>query len=181
VPDDRPAPPYYPTKAGTKLVYDYSRGEGELVFVVTAVKDIKGGKRVSVERRDLNEPVPEAVELTAAGLVRVEGPDGKLDPPQVILPVPFRAGVTWKYKQVESPTGAGAVGTDTVVGVEKVTVPAGTFEAVRVDTDCTYTWRGGVWVLKRSRWYAPHVGMIQEKDKDGNLVLALKSVTLPKE
>src|SRR5262249_38412729 len=86
VPDDRPTPPYYPTKVGTKLVYDYSRGEGELVFVVTAVKDIKGGKRVSVERRDLDQPVPEAVEVTAAGNLPGGRPHRETEPPDGIPP-----------------------------------------------------------------------------------------------
>src|SRR5262249_43215969 len=142
VPDDRPTPPYYPTKVGTKLVYDYSRGEGELVFVVTAVKDIKGGKRVSVERRDLDQPVPEAVEVTAAGILRVEGPDGKLDPPDVILQLPFRAGATWKYQRGETPTSAGAVGTGTAGRVGKGTGPGGTVAAAGGAEDRTRTLPG---------------------------------------
>src|SRR5262245_18895935 len=71
VPKDRKEPPHYPTLVGTKLVYDYQE-VGELVFVVTEVKDIKGGKRVTVERRDLKEPIIDVVEVTESGLVQVE-------------------------------------------------------------------------------------------------------------
>lgn len=182
VPKDRVEPPYYPTKVGTKLVYDYLDGNDELVFVVTEVKDIKGGKRVTIERRDLRKPVPEVVDVTGAGVFVVAGPSGELDPPAAILRIPFRVGDKWKFNYDETPgIRAGSVGTDTVIGVEKVKVPAGTFEAVRVDTEVTNTVGEKVWHFKFSRWYGPHVGLVQEKDEKGELIRALKTVTLPKE
>jgi hypothetical protein len=180
VPKDQGESPYYPTKVGMKLVYDYQE-VGELIFVVTEVKDIKGGKRVTVERRNLKEPIIAIFEATGRGLVEVEHGEQKLAPPVVILPTPVRSGDKWSYKLPEAPCRPGVECTHTVVGVEKLKVPGGTFEAVRVDTEYKGFLRDAVWDYKYSRWYAPHVGLVQEKLADGKLVAVLKSITLPKE
>jgi len=170
---------YYPIKVGTKWVYD-CQGD-DIILVVTEVKDIKGGKQVTVERRDLAETIAqEVMEVSGSGLVQVAGPGGESDPPAVILRVPFRAGDKWKFKWEESRVRAGNEGTHTVVGVEKVKVPAGTFEAVRVDTDVTSVTRGEATRGKVSNWYAPNIGMVK-RENDGTATWVLKSFTPPKE
>ena len=47
-----------------------------------------------------------------------------------MLKVPFRPGDAWLWD-----AGEGQRGTKTVAGVKRVKVPAGTFEAVRVDSE----------------------------------------------
>jgi hypothetical protein len=164
---------YYPTKPGAKWVYDSPGGEQNLV--VSKVDDRKGTKVVTTEvvtgkKRELFE----VVEVSAAGLVETDCPAGKHSPPLVLLKLPFKAGDSWAY---DSP-GAGGLaaikGTRTVVGVEQIKVPAGTFEAVKVNTE--YTLNAGARHVVAT-WYAPNVGLVRIADGDGKSLWLLKSFT----
>ena len=99
--------------------------------------------------------------LVATGL---ETPDRRHEykPPYCLLKLPHKVGDKWGGdKETGEPM--------TVAGkVEAVKVPAGTFEAIRVD-------QGPL----TSSWYAPGVGLVKY-DYNGNKQ-ELKSFTLPKE
>jgi hypothetical protein len=142
---------YYPITVGTKWVYEDSKGGEVTTLTISKVETIKGAKVVTVEREGNSW---EKMSVSENGLVRVEGAGGavELDPPLIMLKAPFQVGTKWEIKT------AGIEGTDTIGAIgEEVTVPAGTFKTVRVDSDYT---------LARERmqtvfWYAIGVGMVK--------------------
>ncbi|QJW97110.1 TapB family protein [Frigoriglobus tundricola] len=141
---------YFPTTVGAKRVYE---GNGrEQVLVVSKVEDNKGAKVVTVEEEGANGRVAnEVMEMSESGLARLGLGGTSFDAPLAMLQAPFRVGTTWKLK------AAGVEGTNTITAVETIKVPAGAFEAIRVDSD--YTLAG----QKRSCsfWYAPGIGLVK--------------------
>jgi hypothetical protein len=164
---------YYPTKPGAKWVYDTP--SGEQVFVVSKVEDRKGTKVVTTEIANGKNRTPfEVAEVSAAGLVETDCPTGRLDPPIVRLKAPFKAGDSWAY---DSPGGGGTPtikATCTVAGVEQIKVPAGTFEAVKVNVE--YALKDGARRVLVD-WYAPNVGLVRKADGEGKNIWLLKSFT----
>ncbi|MBY0460989.1 MAG: DUF3108 domain-containing protein, partial [Gemmataceae bacterium] len=108
----------------------------------------------------------QVAEVSAAGVFRTQSAGTVMDPPLALVRTPFRAGDTWAFNT------AGLDGTKKVLGVEAVKVPAGTFDAVRIETDYT---TGGV-RRKSEAWYAPGVGLIKLTE-DGRDTMLLKSFT----
>ena len=157
---------YYPTTVGAKWVYD--EPGGDRVLVVSEVKDRKGAKVVTVVEENVNGPfVREVIAVSEVGLARLSMGSATFDAPQAMLQSPFRVGTTW---QVKAPAVDGA---KTIAAVERIKIPAGTFEAVRVDANTSF---GGAAPLIYSTWYAPGVGLL--KITEGNKVhLLLKSFT----
>jgi hypothetical protein len=87
------------------------------------------------------------------------------------------AGDTWSAK-VDGGDFAvyGATGTSTVLGVQKVTVPAGTFQALAVRT--TLTQRGFPFGSgTRTTWFAPDRGMVKLRFKHGDGSTSLVELT----
>jgi hypothetical protein len=165
---DRPVY-YFPTTVGAKWVYDDTNGD--YVVVVTRVEERKGTRVVTVERETGDGRVPEEVmEVSATGFVRTHYPGGVLDPPLEILKVPFKVGDSWPFRL------DGCEGTKTISAVETIKVPAGTFEAVRVDTEYT---RANQRRLVRS-WYAPGIGLLRMTE-DGTDLWVLKAFVPGKE
>ena len=74
--------------------------------------------------------------------------------------------------------------TITVTGKEKVTVPAGTYEAFQVTTSVTHN--GGDWNAHTTHWWAPEVGYIVQGESQRSrgaprrVGRAAKKITLPK-
>jgi hypothetical protein len=86
---------------------------------------------------------------------------------------------TWDIHFAAQPGLLGQSATSTVVGTELVEVPAGKFNAVRVEM--VVTAHNGVRLdepLKYTQWFDPEVGLVKMTGKDG-LSRVLKSVTLP--
>lgn len=154
---------YFPTTVGSKWVYENS-GE-DWVYVVTKVEERKGTKVVTVEREVGEQRAPEEImEVSATGFFRTHQSGEALGAPLEILKVPFKVGDSWTFRF------EGTDGTKTIGAIETIKVPAGTFEAVRVDTDHT---RGNQ--RHQSRWwYAPGTGLLKMND-GGNDQWVLKS------
>lgn len=177
IPKGKGEPWYFPTTVGAKWVYTDASGDD--VLMISKVEDVKGGKVVTVERVEGEKRFPfEKVKVSESGLARVAISEGEFDPPLVLLSVPFKAGDMWTFK------GAG-MGTlaqqrvSAVVGAEKVKVPAGTFDTVKVDADYTIVFGQAMVRHTSSFWYAPRVGLV--KMRDGNAERVLKSFTPGKE
>ncbi len=157
---------YYPTTVGAKWVYD---GDHELV--VSKVEDRKGAKVVTVEQETAKgRNVNEVMEVSEAGLARLSCGGAPFDAPLDMLRAPCRVGTTWKVNT------AGIEGTDTIAAVETIKVPAGTFEAVRVDAQYTFVNQQRTY----SAWYAPGVGLLKMTEGD-KVIWLLKSFTPGKE
>jgi hypothetical protein len=90
----------------------------------------------------------------------------KLDTPLPIVKFPLTAGKTWSYKGTftsleEKPVKATA--TFTVSGPFQIKSPAGSFQAMCVHRELVFTGDKGSTHLPNDCWYAPGVGMVQQR------------------
>ena len=172
VPREAGKPFYFPTRVGTKWVYEANIGEGHgeavteseekdgrwLVTVKATSADFKDGDTTTVFRYAVSHT---GVFMIAEGL---EARDTRkdYDEPICLLKLPPTPGEEWRGDSKQDSAEF------VVRKAETVKVPAGTFEAVRVDRGKDHTC-----------WYAPGVGVIEERN--GDFVNVMKSFSLPKE
>lgn len=161
---------YYPTTRGSKWVYD-CEGEdrievisdveekGEAVLV-TLGWEIRPGKVETVAR----------LLVSTKGVFRVESLGGKIAPPQPLLQLPYKKDAMWNWTSAESKDTTWSYHAQ---GLERVKVPAGTFDTIRIDTE--WTVNGGD-SQQSSDWFAPNVGIVKRK-YGGKTVKILKSFT----
>jgi len=158
---------YYPTTVGTTWVY--KDDDEEFTLVVSGAERTDDGVLVSVQRvTGGGQTDHEKMLVSASGLIKVECFGKKLEPPLVMLKFPNKLGDSWTSSDPE--------GTDTVRGVEKITVPAGTFDALRVDAE--YTLAGQK--MKTVFWYEAGVGIVKWIHRERE-TRVLKSFTRGKE
>lgn len=167
---------YFPTKVGAKWVRLWSDGKGkeaEVVEVVTAVEEGRdGAKRVTVGfiGRDGKPSPAREFEVSSRGLFWTKNLAFGRSPekPLCELELPHKAGQEWSDDETDLNTKQSAH------GPEKLKVPAGEFECIRVE-------------YRDSRspdptqicWYAPGVGLVKLTSGDTRIVL--KSFTPGKE
>ena len=159
-PAGRPASLYFPTRIGTRRVY--AAGGVEKVDVVVAVRAQEGGA-VTVTVADPARPnSARHIRVSRTALELLPNPDGGAG--RDVLRPAAAGGEQWL------PWGEGGL-VFRQAGFEQVTVPAGTFRALRVDTG----WRSGsAFKAEASVWYAPGVGTVRQVNA-GTEVLALQS------
>jgi hypothetical protein len=145
----------------------------ERVKVIDKVKDAESAKVITVISLDAKGAKfsdEEETEVSANGLVQ-RGSGGKqLDVPLVILKTPIAVGTSWEVKTV------GFEGVATIGAIETIEVPAGKFEAVRVDLEQTVGGRN----RKVQAWYALGIGLVK-MTQNGEELWLLKSFTPAKE
>lgn len=157
---------YFPTKIGAKWVYEYD-GKEE-TEEITHVEKKDSSFIVTVHRVNrFGKSSDSKLNVSTEGLVRLTGGPAVVHPPMQLLKLPHKAGQDW-----ETHTGAwlGPKGTLTAFGPEKVRVPAGKYEAIRVETRFLQTHAESVLA---KYWYAPNVGLV--KEQYGDHVRVLKS------
>lgn len=162
---------YFPTQVGTKWVYDKKggdeKGHGEIVtkseekdgrFLVTV-------KTMSVDFTEENSSAQYAVSKDGVFTVWIQFgaflPE-KYDPPYCLLTLPHKDGNTWENK-IDKALGQKHVAKK----IETVKVPAGAFEAIRIESSKDMV-----------TWYAPDVGAV--KQDHGSVTVEIKSIEIPK-
>lgn len=98
------------------------------------------------------------------------------DPARALLKLPAKAGDSWDSAPPNAKVGGEAGDVRKVAGVEEVTVPAGTFKAIRVDV--TRLLAGKQFIV--SQWYAPDIGPVKTSFQYGDAlpnVISLKKFT----
>jgi hypothetical protein len=147
-------PVYFPLQ---KVTWKYS-GELERLGLffsrqehITEIEELEDGSQITtVEAREICK-----LRVSSRGIVELARNGTTFDPPVVLLQLPARVGDSWtntynlrgsKFKEVR-----------TFRGPERVKVPAGTFDTLRVDVTET---TGGLSVPS-TYWYAPHVGIVK--------------------
>jgi len=171
--DSTPPPLYFPTIKGSKWVYQTE--ENERVEVILDVKEKSGEKLVTVgyQVRDKQPSPAHTVAVSGKGLCLVNTTVATLDEPFWLLKLPQPQNTKWDAVLAVSGIGR-EVGKMTATGPERVEVPAGTFQAIRVDLDINLGKR-----LRKTCWYAPGVGKV--KEVVGDSVEVLKSYTVGKQ
>jgi hypothetical protein len=169
IPKEKPQTPYYPTQKGAKWVYHFNGDDAPLV--VTGVEEKDGAVIVSEEFRTnlATQPVVRTkVSVSGKGLFLVAALDRAVDPPIGLLKLPHKPGNKWEN------TGRNPDRTETCTafGPEEVEVPAGKYQAIRVEAEFAI---GGK-PYRSTAWYAPGVGLVRKVHPDGE-VQVLKSFT----
>jgi hypothetical protein len=154
-PPPREVTHYFPTSVGARWVCQEGDDTPE-TFIVTGVENKDGVWVVAVARMKADGTVApeEKLEVSGKGVFRVEYLGIAVASPVCLLRLPARPGDTWECKLVSRTRVS-----RTVRGVEKVEVPAGTFEAVVVDSEVTY---GDGSTARATSWYAPGVGRVKQ-------------------
>jgi hypothetical protein len=162
---DPPPKLFYPTKVGTKRVYDRDTG-GRYVEVVTEAKTAGGETLVTVcEEADGKLEPSDVVSVTDKALAsRYSGAD-PFNPPVTFLKPAAKAGETWDVDSVAN--GLTIKGKFTAKGEEEVEVPAGKFKALRVEAEMTVNGRP----FRSTAWYALDVGMVKTVNPSNTKVL----------
>jgi hypothetical protein len=167
---------YFPTTVGTKWVYQIN-DKTETVEVITAAEEKDKATRVTVGRERRGEVFTDRViDVSDKGLAAVAFNLGDLTEPLWLLRLPHAAGNKWEPVMAGKVWGR-AIGTAKASGPERIEVPSGAYQAIRVDMEMPYI-DGHEGTDKRSYWYAPGVGLVKQV-ADGK-VKVLKSFTLGK-
>jgi hypothetical protein len=164
----QPAEPYYPTKAGTKLVYKDGAGV-EFTEVVTEVSEQDGAKVVTIGKQEGGKVTRlRQVTVSDASIVQTHDGNGKLELPACFLKLPVKRGDTWEANVMDQGK-TWLVGTRTVSAEEEVVVPAGKFKAIRIDWDCEIVKSTQKYTI--TTWYASGVGEIKRVSGSSERVL----------
>lgn len=161
------AAPLLPTAEGTSWEYESTEtrtGEAPVHSVITvrAGKQLFDGKEL-VKFETLTGNVISKTELMSvdangiACLAR-SGKDGKitkLNPPEPIIAAPLKVGAVWELESEVS--GIKMHQRFTVVAEERVTVPAGSFQAFHLRCEDS-----SLMSIKLDRWFAPGTGLVKE-------------------
>jgi hypothetical protein len=164
---------YFPTTVGTTWVYENQNWVE--TQTITKAESISRGVLITIEKVHEDGRSPFGILLVSTDSVtQLEFEGNKLEQPLLWLKTPPKPKDTWDWKFIN-----GITGTDTVVEAEKLKLPAGTFDAMRVDS--IFTFAGGAMQPQHaSHWYAEGVGLLQST-YGGINTRVLKSFKLGKE
>lgn len=172
VPKTKPSkePIYFPTRVGAKWVYRSNPG-GDITEVITAVQKKDGANIVAVGLELPGGQVlpSQKISVSEKGLFRVASGSHEHKPYLCLLRLPFKQGAKWAANTTVG--GSELKGTRTAYKADSVEVPAGTFKAIRVESEYT---RDGV-THRATFWYAAGIGLV--KYVDGKKITVLKSFT----
>ncbi|QEL15481.1 TapB family protein [Limnoglobus roseus] len=164
VPKKAEAMLYFPTAIGAKWVYERPDGQGEEAVEVSEVEKGDGGWVVTRKRSDGVATAYLPVTVSAAGLTQPRPTSGE-GGPVCLVKAGAKAGDTWDVPD----------GKRTLVGMERVTVPAGTYTAAKV------SWVATADGERITQWYAPGVGEVKKvrtaADGTETILRTLKSFT----
>jgi hypothetical protein len=155
--------PCFPTAVGTTWVYDGPNGEFE--EAVTEAKADGTGTVVTVVRTKAGrEEWQSTFRVTRAGFDMLASGGVTYEHPLPFLKAGAKAGDAWEYAYTSFPTAFR--NHLKVVGPEKVEVPAGKFDAVRLDQSETNGLVGAANpngpAIECACWYAPGVGLVRQ-------------------
>jgi hypothetical protein len=165
--------PYYPLQVGT--TWHYKAGDRKLTIRVASHEKVGDVLCARLEvTRDGKVVASEHLSVTAEGVYRYDqtktGEDGKestetFATPVLVLRLPPKTGEKWRMDSPASGTAA-ARGTFQIVGEEEIKVPAGTYKAVRINSQDLEV--GG---LKPAitTFFASGVGMVKQVIQVGDV------------
>lgn len=187
-----------PLAVGSRWVYDVeerSRATGRVTARGVEIATIVGKRRVGsydgfvLERRRNNGATVVSQEIYAhrkeSGKNRAEysqlafGTNGEnaLDPPYPIFRFPVRKGDTNVYRGaiLRGTSSARTGGAVRTAVVERLSLPAGKFDAWRTDSVLRVSGKGRATAVRSFSWFAPNVGVVQQRYMDdGSNVLITK-------
>lgn len=161
--EDQAQSDYYPLKVGTKWLYRVQGQTGRVMNLVSKTELIDGQQVACVETTFQGKVIPtEHLANTPQGLFRYRSHGIGLSPPLCLLRYPIKKGASWESKIVVG--GQQEVRVNCRVGAEKVTVPAGTYDAVTIDVALMLR---DTTVGTSKYWLAAGVGMVKQSNAAG--------------
>jgi len=155
-------PPFaFPTKVGTTWVYEVEGKEKTLV--ISRSENETGGTLVTTEWviANGNRTPHMVISVTDKGVFLVTEDGVKYDERVCVLKLPHIKGQTWQANTSKPMPFIAIAGTKTAGPIERVKVPAGEFNAARVDS--SFTFNGGL-ACEATHWYAHGIGLVQLDD-----------------
>jgi hypothetical protein len=154
---------WFPVTVGTRWVYEGPNGEYEEA-ITDAKGDGKGTVVTVVRTKGGKEEWQSTFRVTRAGFDMLASGGVTYDRPCPFLKTGAKPGEEWEYAYTRPPTAFHS--RLKVVGPEKVEVPAGKFDAVRVDAAESNSRVGAANqngpAIESSCWYAPGVGLVRQ-------------------
>jgi len=141
----------------------------ELVITVTKVTKIGDKTEAQLEyKADGKTFQTEIYQADAKAIVRIasgKNAAGKITPPIPVVLFPLTNGKKWDWKGTDSTKGKAPtiLSKQTVSGPETLKTDAGVFKAMHVHMDQTVTVGEKQQQLINDYWFAPHVGLVQQK------------------
>lgn len=147
--------PYYPLTVGTR--WTYQAGTASVTVRVTKHEPIDGVVCARLEAEGFGETRVEYVASQKDGIYRYQLGDKKLQPPVLLLPLPVKEGLTWKWAtEVNSVKITG----NFQASREEIKVPAGTFQAIKVSSaDLQFDGQP----VALHCWFAAEVGPVRQR------------------
>ena len=172
---NQPPPDYFPLRVGDWWKYRSTTADGKqsefTVKVLVDEKQADGASRYLVETLSTFQPIHEWYSKPGGQILvhRIAYPKNEAlkadyQPVKQYLKNPLSVGASWEWR------GKGMMGVDIeessrVTGTEAVEVPAGKFQAMRVETKVI---QGGTPVTK-IYWFANWVGMVKSMTDTGSV------------
>jgi len=160
---------YYGLGNTKKMLYEMVQGTETPIdgSQTVSLKAVEGSKAVfEIERVGLvGEGGTDTIELRPDGVWAVGSSQGKFDNPSLDLPARCDPGSSWTVRSQITPTGQAATkieGMAQVVGIEKVKVPAGTYDALVVSLKAEMTAGSVKAKIDGKTWYVKDLGMVQQ-------------------
>ncbi|MBN9523600.1 hypothetical protein J0H58_34665 [bacterium] len=170
IPADALAPPLFPTAVGTRWVYRDAPQEWS--ETITAAEKRSGATVITIEKKILKAGGPGVstlkVEVSNRGVIRVEVNGQKDDIRHYWLKLPAEPGTEWRETWPQ-----GSTVRTRVSNLERITVPAGTYQAIPVEAESKHP--AEVVAIRTTSWYAPGVGLV--KQDGGSYEILLTSFT----
>ena len=167
---------YWPFKVGNTWTLETKVGGQTTTQVITVTKITQNGNNSDATldyKVDDQVVQTEVYRFDSKGISRVSsGPNGmnKLTPPYQIVKYPMEADKKWAWKgkiavKAEEYQATSEVSTS---GPETLKLPSGVFKAIRVHAELTImSSDGGKTLIPNDYWFAPGVGLVQQKAKIG--------------
>lgn len=161
---------YFPAKVGAKWVYQ--KDDNDYVEELTDIEQKDGVTLVTISRGANFDNLLQCYKMSISrDGVRVQSVgESAFDPPKLIIRYPVKIGDKWEDKTMISRSEN--KWSRLVSRIEKVKVPAGTFDAVCIEDEL----EEGGGKVKREFWYAPGIGAIKYV-AEGKVTGVLKSFT----
>lgn len=166
---------YWPLKQGNSWTLETKAGDVTIVMTATVTKVVKEpqGTRITVDYISNGQSIQvETYRLTKNALLRMQSGtagSGTISPPMPLIRYPLKAGASWTWKGtlvMPGQSGAG-VAKLTVSGPETIKTPAGKFQAMRVHSNLTIEMQGQKLNIPNDYWFAPGIGIVQQKIQIG--------------